>query len=119
MERPSFNRETNYIIDVDFNIEGYMFEDSVFIPTSIFKQALKKYLNTKGFDIHGDEEAIYRFFNEEGLLDTFGYNDDFEDICKELYHGSKEEQEDIEYFKWLYSDEIDAASAEPYIIEEE
>ena len=90
----------DYLMEYTFEdpTTGKKYEEQVYIPTEVFANAIREYAD-KHFmvTIDGKDSDILKLFSiKEDGLDMFGYNEDFLDICKELYEGTTYYEDDLE-----------------------
>lgn len=97
---------TNYDIEVEFTHPetGETVSTFVYIPFEIFVETVRKYCEIKkDVVLDGTDVDIWNLFVEiDGAFDTFMYDDDFVDICREKYDNSYYKEEDFEEWKDEY-----------------
>lgn len=103
MNKPKNRTSTE--IEVKLNINGKEQEEFVYVPFPIFIDAIRKMFDSSLITLDGKDNDIWNIFVDLGAIDNFSDNDEFINICKEMYSGSKYEEEDIEYLNWLNSED--------------
>ena len=93
------NDRMNYLMEYSFELpNGKEVSTQVWIPTEIFCEAIRKFIPQHYvLDFDGSDSDIINFFADiEGAFDRFGYDEDFLDVCRELYSNSYYYEEDLE-----------------------
>lgn len=104
--RKNSNDRMDELIYVDFSSGNYQEKNvSVWLPTEVFIQALREYFDDGLVTLDGTDTAIFNRFGELELIDKILDNDDFIDVCKEVYKESKYYEEDLE--EWVDDYEFD------------
>lgn len=90
---------TSNLMEVEFELNGKKDTVDVWIPFDIYVEAIRKLCDYKMVGIDGTDNSIWNLFVELGCIDDFADNDDFIDICKDLYKGTSYEEDDYDEWK--------------------
>ena len=104
-------------MEVTFEYNGEKFDTSVYIPFPICIEAFRRLCDNGLVTVDGTDNAIWNLLVDLGCLYELENNEDFQELCKELYKGSIFEEEDYEEWKDEY--EMDHNLGEYAINDEE
>ena len=107
------NDRTGYYLTTTFKNSktGEQFKTEVEIPFDIFTEAIRKYCNDiYDVSLDGTDTKIWNLFDQfDNGLDYFNENDNFKDICVELYDKSSTKEADefeiMDDYDFLYGDD--------------
>ncbi len=87
---------TGSLMEVELTKDGKTIQCDVWIPFTIFVNAIREYFGKKLVDIDGTDNAIWNSFVDLGAIDKFEDDEDFLELCRNAYKGTEFEEEDIE-----------------------
>jgi hypothetical protein len=90
---------TGYDLEVEFEYDGKKEKVLVDIPFPIFIEAVRDYCMGRSVNMDGTDNAVWNLLIDFDCLDMFEDDKDFIEKCKELYKGSRFEEEDYEEWK--------------------
>jgi len=85
-------------IEYDNPYEDKKVEEDVYIPTTIFCEAFRKWADQKMVNVDSTDTGIFNFISDLKAFDTLEDDDDFIELCKELYYKSHYFEDDKDEF---------------------
>lgn len=89
----------NMLMDVTFKYGDKEEQTSVWIPFTVFINAVRKFADFSSVNLDGTDTAIWNFLVDLDCLDTLEDNENIMEYCRELYKGTSFEEEDYEEWK--------------------
>lgn len=90
---------TEMLIDVVFESDGHSEEVPVWVPFSVFVDAVRKYFFDHDVNLDGRDVSIWNAFVSLESIERFEDNDEFIGICRDLYMESEYKETDFEDWK--------------------
>lgn len=96
------NDRVRMFMDVTFKYGDKEFTTDVYIPFTIFIEAVRSYCESRMVTMDGTDTAIWNLLVDFNCLSELEDNSDILSKCRELYKGSAYEEEDYEEWKDEY-----------------
>ena len=111
---------SGYDMELVFKYGDKEFRVSVDIPFTIFMEALRQYCYGHFvINLDGTDSAVWNFLVEFDAIEKIAYNNDFIEMCKELYLESSFYEDDYEQWKDDYESDHELGDYAPKKDEEE